>query len=147
MRSGRFPLVVLIILGLSCGQASEPGGRPDVVSVGLEHLGQTITLKAGDRLVIGLGEEPSPSGVYRWEVAGYPEEALDLVSTDQEAGRFEFTAAGEGRGQVQLTGHPRCGRGLTGSDDDIQCPVLGAGQGGAGAPVRLFVITVSVSAG
>jgi hypothetical protein len=147
MRSGRFLLVVLIILGLSCGRVSEPGRPPDVVRVGLEHQGQTIGLKAGDRLVIGLGEESSSSVVYRWEVAGYPNEALDLISTDQDAGRFEFTAASEGGGEVQLTGRPRCGRGLTGSDDDIQCPVLGAGQGGAGAPVRLFVITVSVSAG
>lgn len=140
----RLFLTVLVVLGLSCGTPSEPGGQPDVVRVGLEHQGKTIGLKAGDRLVISLGEESSSSVVYRWEVAGYPEEALDLISTDQDAGRFEFAAAGEGGGKVELTGRPRCGRGLTGSDDDIECPVLGAGQPG-GAPVRLFVITVSVS--
>jgi hypothetical protein len=137
---------MLILLGLSCGQAADPGLPPEAVHVGIKDQGRTFSLKAGDRLVIGLGEESSSSVVYRWEVAGYPEGSLDLISTDQDAGRFEFTAVAEGGGPVQLSGHPRCGRGLTGSDDDIQCPVLGGGQGGAGAPVRLFVITVSISA-
>lgn len=141
MSSGRFLLVVLTLLGLSCGQAADPGVRPDAVHVGLEDQGRTFSLKAGDGLVVALGEE-SASVVYRWELVSYPEKPLDLVSSDEDAGRFEFTATGEGVGSVRLAGHPRCGRGLTGSEDDIECPVLGAGAGGA--PIRLFIIAVQV---
>jgi hypothetical protein len=140
MKASR-PLAVLVALGLSCGQAADPGVQPDAVRVGIEDQGRTFSLKAGGRLVIALGEE-SLSVVYRWDLVSYPEQPLDLVSSDEDAGRFEFTVTGEGRGSVRLAGHPRCGRGLTGSEDDVECPVLGAGPGGA--PIRLFIIAVQV---
>lgn len=141
----RLFLTLLAVLGLSCGQPSGSGRQPDVVRVGLEDQGQTIRLNAGDRLEISLGEESSFSVVYRWELVSYPEPPLELVSGDEDAGSFEFTATGEGVGSVRLAGHPRCGRGLTGSEDDLECPVLGAGAGGA--PIRLFIIAVWVDEG
>jgi hypothetical protein len=135
--------LVLCFLVLSCGRPVEPAHQASTVRVGIEDLGRTFDLRPGDRLMISLGD--ASSGAYAWEVAGYPEEVLDVVASDKDAAVFEFVATGEGNGRVQLTGRPRCGRSLTGSDDDIQCPVLGAGAGGA--PLRLFVITVRVSAG
>jgi hypothetical protein len=138
-------LVLLVVLGISCGQSASPGGQAETIQVGLDDMGRTIVLNAGDRLVVGL-EETTSSAAYRWELTGYPEGALDLNSSDQDAGRFEFTATGEGDGPVRLTGRPVCERGQTDSAEKIQCPLLGAG-GPGGAPFRLFVLTVRVSAG
>jgi hypothetical protein len=136
-------LFLFLFLGLSCGQAEEPAQQANIIQVGIEDLGGTFDLRPGDRLVISLREESS--GAHSWEVAGYPEEVLDVVASDEDSARFEFVAAGEGGGPVQLTGRPTCQRGQTDSEGEIQCPLLGAGAGGA--PFRLFVITVRVNAG
>jgi hypothetical protein len=139
----RLAAALLVVLGLSCGRPAESGRQPDTVHVGIEQMGRAVGLKVGDRLVVSLGEEPS-SVAYRWELVRYPEKALDLLSSDQEAGLFEFAATGEGGGRMELTGHPVCERGQTDSAGEIQCPLLGAGAPG-GVPFRLFVIDVRVS--
>jgi hypothetical protein len=134
----------LAILTSACGGVLTQA-RPDVVRVGPEDSGRAFVLEVGDRLMIDLAAEPADpaAGVtYTWTVAGYPESALDLSSSDEEIGRFEFVATGGGEGGIELAGQPRCQSQLGTTDDDVECPVLGAGPGGA--PVRLFAITVTV---
>lgn len=135
-------LTVSGVAGASCARASQPESQPVTARVGIGDVGESVELRPGDRLVIDLAEEGSAVRM-EWSLAGYPRDALDVIASDEEAGRFEFEAAGEGGGRIQLSGRPTCEKPLVESDGGIQCPLLGAGSPG-GLPVRLFVITVLV---
>lgn len=133
------------VAGVSCARATQPEGRPATVLVGIGDVGDSVELRPGDRLVVDLAEEGSAAPI-EWKLADYPRDALEVISSDEDASRFEFEAAREGGGRIQLSGRPTCERPLVESDGGIQCPLLGAGAPG-GLPVRLFVITVRVRAG
>jgi hypothetical protein len=140
-------LAVALLAGPSCGSPTGAGGESALVQVGPDDAGQTFLLEAGDRLLIALGD-PTSAVAFRWKLSGYPDEALSLSSSNEEAGRFEFVATAAGGGRVELAGSVRCERPLSGYGGGLQCPALGAGQGAGaprGMPVRLFVVTVRVT--
>lgn len=138
-------VVCLGILAASCGGVGTQA-QPETVRVGPEDSGETFVLQTGDHLMVDLAGADADAGVtYTWTVAGYPEGALTLTSSDEEIGRFDFVAASEGEGSIELAGRPSCQSQLGTPDEDIECPVLGAGPGGA--PVRLFAVTVTVRGG
>ncbi len=73
---------------LLCSACAQPGGagsdpsEPAVVTIGEEEAGKTITLAAGDRLVISLPANPGTG--YTWEMQPAPDESiLKLVDEPQ----------------------------------------------------------------
>lgn len=135
------------LLAASCGRPAGVGGDPATVRVGPRDDGRTFVLEPGDRLVLTLSPDPAFRAI-EWRLLSYPKEMLELISSDQEAGRFQFEARRSGEGEIRLSGRPGCEGPLPAAKAD-RCPLGGYGERGAAAsgaiPVRLFLITVRVS--
>jgi hypothetical protein len=134
------------LLAASCGRLAGVGAEPATVRVGPRDDGRTFLLEPGDRLVLALSAGPAAPSL-EWKLLTYAKGVLELVSSDEERGRFEFVAREPGEEEVRLSGRPSCEGPLPAAMTD-HCPLGAPGEQEArpsGAiPVRLFSITVRV---
>jgi hypothetical protein len=133
-------LVLAALLTGSCGGGGAPGdGTPArTVALNRSDAGETASLRIGDHLVLNLGTVPNGS----WRLAGYPRDALSLVSSEPSMGSFEFRAKAAGGGALVVNAVPGCG-----PEEPVPCatPDMPADAVGGAFPPRPFSVTVAVS--
>lgn len=153
-------VALLMSLAASCATASSVTPTGKVVQVTQADAGKTISLHQGDTLRILLGP-PLGGNLFHWQLRRYPKDLLDLSSSDENRGRFDFVATTEGEGEISLVGLVRCQPGpVVGAPQSagVQCPVLGGASGSEATPTssaspasrlvpaRLLSFSIEVSA-
>lgn len=106
---------LLLLLG-ACAQLSGDQNEPAVLAIGEDEAGKTVTLAAGDRLVVSLPANPGTG--YSWEIQPAPDETiLKLVDEPQFSAQdtnkvgapgllsFSFDALSPGETSLNLVYH------------------------------------------
>lgn len=95
-------LVALVLLLSGCAEpGSVPGGdesAPKKVILGGHDPSRKVTVERGKALIVAL--ETSP--VSEWVMRSYPREVLRLVSSNEDANRYEFEATTRGAGVISF---------------------------------------------
>jgi hypothetical protein len=100
-------LLIAVLLAPACAAGGPSGDLAPAHTVTLNRsdAGEMTSLRVGDHLVLDLGTVPNGS----WQLTEFPEDALSLVSSETDLGRFEFRARAVGGGQIQAVSTPGCG--------------------------------------
>jgi len=112
----RFLTFSLLLLLGACARPGGDQNKPTVLTIGEEEAGKTVTLAAGDQLVVSLPANPGTG--YSWEMQPAPDEnILTLVDEPQFSAqdtnrvgapgllRFTFDARNPGETTLTLVYH------------------------------------------